>query len=351
MRALAWLFLTGFVLLVMMRDPASALPVFAHRYGVTCQTCHTTVPRLNAYGEYFAEHGFARPGAHGAFPVAVKVNLAYGSDPDPTGLPKAIVDEVELLTGGTLGNRTNYFVEQYVVDGGRPGLLRDAWLQLNSDHAHLKIGQFELPLPVQVESERDTLAHYALYDQTVGVNAFSFFGPRIGIDASLGTDDGLSAHLLLLHAYDRQSAAPRSGVDVMGMVAQTLGKFTLQTYRFQGQRNFATPDKFYRQGYAIAYRHERVQLGGVVQTGNDSSADGMGAGAHASGGFLESRYAWSDSMAMIARYDATSDALTGDRRMLIVGTVLRPKRNMRLTIEGTTTAGHQALATALLFAY
>lgn len=343
--------LSVFGFLLGTRMPASALPVFAHRYGVTCQTCHTTVPRLNAYGEYFAEHGFARPGAHGAFPVAVKVNLAYGSDPDPAGLPKAIVDEVELLTGGTLGNRTNYFVEQYVVDGGRPGLLRDAWLQLNGDHSHVKIGQFELPLPVQVESERDTLTHYALYDQTVGVNPFSFFDPRIGIDASFGTDEGFAAHILLLHAYDRQSSAPRSGVDLMATAAKTLGDFTLQAYRFQGQRNFATTDKFNRQGYALAYRHARLQFVGVLQTGNDSSADGLGASASSSGGFLESRYEWSEDKSLVARYDATSDMLTGSRRMLILGTVLRPRRNMRFTIEGTTAAGHQALATALLFAY
>ena len=47
--------------------PARALPVFAHRYGFTCQQCHTTVPHLNAFGAYFLRHGFRLPDARGVF--------------------------------------------------------------------------------------------------------------------------------------------------------------------------------------------------------------------------------------------------------------------------------------------
>jgi hypothetical protein len=33
--------------------PAQAIPRFAHRYGLTCQACHTEVPHLNAFGAKF----------------------------------------------------------------------------------------------------------------------------------------------------------------------------------------------------------------------------------------------------------------------------------------------------------
>lgn len=110
---------------------AQALPVFAHRFGLSRQACHSTVPHLNAFGQAFAASGFRLPrlSRNAIVPVAVRVNLAYSSDADPSGLPKAIVDEVEILTGGAIANRFNYFLEQYAVDGGRPGRPRDMCLQ------------------------------------------------------------------------------------------------------------------------------------------------------------------------------------------------------------------------------
>lgn len=332
--------------------PASALPVFAHRYGLTCQACHTTIPHLNAFGENFREYGFKLPGARGTFPVAVKVNLAYTSDKDPGGLPKAVVDEVELLSGGTIGNNTSYWIEQYAVDGGRPGLTRDAWLQFNTESAHLKLGQFSLPLPVDVESERATAAHYALYDQTVGANTFSFFDPRIGVDASYVNEDAkFEAHLAVLHAYDRQTATPRSGLDVMTSLAKTAGTFTVQTYRYQGQRNFTVADRFWRQGYAASYARDKVTLTGVVQTGNDSSADGAGAPARSSGGFIEAGFAFTPAFQTVARYEGTFDQIAGMQRQFVLSAIARPRRNMRFTVEGAQSGSHQTLTTALLFAY
>ncbi|GAC1659282.1 MAG: hypothetical protein NVS9B12_12230 [Vulcanimicrobiaceae bacterium] len=332
-------------------SPCWAIPVFAHRYALACQTCHTTVPHLNSFGRQFRKGGFSLPNGRGVFPVAVKVNLAFGTDKDPTGLPKAIVDEVELLSGGTLGKNTNYFLEQYVIDGGRPGLTRDAWLQFHSATGSTKIGQFELPLPVEVESERDTLTHYALYDQTVGINTFNFFDPRMGVDASFGSDDGLLVHLLALHAYDRQTPTPRSGIDVMASVSKTSGGFTLQTYRYQGQRHFSVADRFWRQGYALSMQSGKADVTAVLQAGNDTSADGAGTQARSSGGFLQMGYRFTDAFATVARYEGTADDLSGLQRRFVLGAILRPRRNMRITTETQMNQGHRSANVGLLFAY
>src|SRR5712692_2841046 len=90
---------------------AEAIPVFAHRYGFSCQVCHSTVPQLNSFGQQFEANGFRLPSTppRGTIPLAVKVNLAYSSDPDPSGLPKAQVDEIELLSGGHIGRDVSYF--------------------------------------------------------------------------------------------------------------------------------------------------------------------------------------------------------------------------------------------------
>src|SRR4051794_5085706 len=111
---LAGLLLTGLMLLGWPR-PAGAIPVFAHRFDLTCQACHTVVPNLTPFGEEFRANGYRigtlkpRP----VFPIAIKLQGEYSSAPaDPAApLPKFILDEIELLSAGAIGARGAYFVE------------------------------------------------------------------------------------------------------------------------------------------------------------------------------------------------------------------------------------------------
>lgn len=330
----------AFIAAALLPGQAKALPVFAHRFGLTCQACHTTVPHLNAFGQAFARNGFRLPvPSHGEIPVAVKVNLAYSSDPDPSGLPKAIVDEVEVLTGGALGPRGNYFVEQYVVDGGAPGRMRDAWAQYAlGETLHVRTGQFTLPLPVDPETQRDTEAHYLIYDQTVGENSFNFFDPRAGIDVyAAGSRD--TAHFVL------------SGPDAMGYAEHTSGNLALYAYRYQGRRRFSTgQDSFFREGAGAQEQFGKFDVAAVVQQGNDSNGgDGSGSVA-SSGSFVEAHYAFSPALTAVARYDLAADALSGASHQMVLTFVTRPARNMRFTIEDQIT-GHQTLNLGWLFAY
>lgn len=305
---------------------AAALPVFAHRYGLSCQACHTTVPHLTAFGEAFLRNGFRLPGAtHGSFPVAVKVATAYSSDADPSGLPKAVVDEVELLTGGALGSRMNYFLEQYVLDGGTAGSTRDAWLQYNAGDTHVRIGQFTLPLPVDPETQRDTLAHYLLYDQTVGQNTFSFFDPHDGVDVYGINDRGDSLHAVV------------SGRDVMGYGAKRIGGLTLYAYHYRGH------DAFFRQGVGAGERFGKFDVLSVVQRG----VDRVGL---SSGGFAEAHYAFSPALTAVARYDRVWNSFDGAEHQTVLSLVTRPARNMRFTIEDQITDRH-TLNVGWLFAY
>ena len=41
--------------------PAKAMPMFSRKLGVPCETCHTTIPRLNETGYKFRAAGFRFP--------------------------------------------------------------------------------------------------------------------------------------------------------------------------------------------------------------------------------------------------------------------------------------------------
>ena len=347
------------------RTPCEAIPDFAHRYGVTCQACHTIVPRLNAFGEKFEAAGYRWPATvrtDAAFPVTMKSNLAYSSA--ASTLPKYIVDEVEFLVMGSAGNHWTYRVEQYAVDGGVPGSTRDAYVQYFGDAASawhdggraafdVKAGQFTLPLPNDPETQRPTENHYALYDQTVGANPFNFFDDRIGVDAHLSVR-GAELSLLAMKGHDPQSGLPTQGTDTMASVRAGTDALSLYAYRYDGTRPLGpVADAFERTGIGIKSITGKSRATLVLQTGRDSSSDGFGLGAASSGGYVQEEWAFSDRFIGVARYDGTS-APGSFLRSTTGALIFRIASRARLTVEDVVTHSPSTANTinaALLFAY
>jgi hypothetical protein len=290
------------------------------------------------------------------------VNLAYSSANDPSGLPKAIVDELELLAGAPVGRRLSYRIEQYVVDGGTAGKTRDAWLSytsrpdLGDTSAALRVtaGEFTLPLPFDPETQRDTENHYAAFDQRVGANPFDLFEDKVGVDLAYGRPAGQGAdvHLLALSGHDAQSGLPSDGLDRM-IVARTGSRaFAISAYRYDGARPLApVADRFSRQGFGVSALTGDAEVDGLVQSGADSSADGMGSNVPSHGGFVQLRWTASPRFFGVVRYDVAGDAVAGASRSLTASLIFRPYRNARFTLEDVISGGHHTPAAAWLFAY
>jgi hypothetical protein len=342
--------------------PAAAIPVFAHRYGLTCQACHTEVPHLNSFGEAFLANGYRIPGLmpKGVFPFAVRVQTEYNSsssgDPDEGGgqgpLPKWIVDEIEVLTGGSIGNRGSYFAEAYIVDGGFPGSPRDVWAAYRATPDQAKIpltiraGQFTLPLPLDPETFRETTEPYAIWNQKAGLNPFDFFEVKIGSEFVFG-DPARTGSLTaaVLQGHDSPGGFPAIGVDTMYSLERDFGSWQLNAYRYDGGRSLSGAayggsttisgvyDRFWRNGFAAGWAQNRTQINAVYQIGNDSSADLYGSALVTSGAFIQARQAIGDRYFAVARWDATQGG--GFARILTFGGGLRLSHNTRLTLFDT----------------
>jgi hypothetical protein len=347
-------------LLSALARPAEAIPIFAHRYGLSCQACHTQVPRLTPFGETFLANGYRIRGLppKSAFPVAVRVEMNYASggaaDPDEaaTGpLPKAIVNEVEFLTGGALGSRGSYWAEIYAVDGGAPGRPRDIWAawRATPDGARtpvtLRGGEFSLPLPLDPETFRETTQPYAIWSQTAGDNPFNFFQTKIGGQIQVGDPArALAGSVSILQGHDMASGLPAHGTDTMLALQRQLGDFSLTAYRYDGSRQlhgtgfqntqtFDYPDRFWRDGLGVGWNHRRTRVDAVYQTGNDSAADVYGDALQTSGGFVQVRQELGSHLFALARWDATHDAAFA--RSVTAGAGYRLSRNTRLTLFDT----------------
>jgi hypothetical protein len=350
---LKWPLLAYFLLLVAAQQPgaAKAIPLFARQYGVSCYKCHSVIPHLNEFGAAFLANGERFPGISSGptLPFSVKINAVdssefQGSGPDGQGLPKAIVDEIEAFSSATIGSRANYFVEQYFVDGGEPGLLRDAWIgeRLNPWDAKIPLqllaGQFTLPLPVDPETFRDTYQGYTPYEQTVGANPFNFFDPKLGL--RLGAGDplrGPSVQLFAGPGYDRQSGLATTGVDTEIYGQEAIGPFTISLFHYDGLRPIAGEpfDRFERTGLGVTYgQWTRFSSETVLINGWDSNCATPGfVGCRSSGGFEQLRYAFNRRLFATARYEGTNDLSGGFTRdgVLLMG--YGPTENTRITVE------------------
>jgi hypothetical protein len=344
----------GVLLLVLGLQPktADAVPLFAHQYGVTCAKCHSVIPHLNQFGAAFLAYGERLPGVSSgpAFPVSVKTNLAdssehQGDGPNGEGLPKAIVDEIEAFTSATIGSRANFFVEQYVLDGGEPGLLRDAWIsdRVNPWQAKIPIylqgGQFTLPLPVDPETFRDSYQDYTPYVQTVAKNPFDFFDPAMGMRLGVGDPlHGLNVQLFAGPGYTRESDLAVTGVDTEMYAQNAMGPFVLSIFRYDGLRPIAEEpfDRFERTGFGFTFgQWTRFSSETVLINGWDSNCatPRLVGGCTSSGGFEQLRYMFDRQLFAEARYEGTDDPIGGFTRdgVLLMG--YGPTENTRVTIE------------------
>ena len=64
--------------------PARAIPIFAQRYHFKCGQCHSVLPELNAFGNYFRSHGYRLPlPEYGTTIFAIRYQLEYDKQPAP----------------------------------------------------------------------------------------------------------------------------------------------------------------------------------------------------------------------------------------------------------------------------
>jgi hypothetical protein len=315
-----------------------AIALFAHQYGVTCAKCHWVIPHLNEFGAAFLANGERFPGISSgpAGPLATKVNVVdsseyQGSGPNGQGLPKLIVDEIEVFTSATIGSRANFFAEQYLVDGGEPGNLRDAWVadRVNPWESRIPLqaqgGQFTLSLPVDPETFRDTYQQYAPYVQRVGENPFELFDAQPGVRLSAGNP---------LRGFNVQLFGG-SGSEIYAQ--QAMGALTLSFFRFGATQAIGSglSDRFTRTGYGITYgQWTRFSSEAVLVKGWDSNCGIPGmTGCASSGGFEQIRYAFDRRLFAEARYEGTSDSGGAFTRDGVVLLGYGPTENSRITIE------------------
>ena len=202
----------GLFLATVLSEATNAIPVFARKYRTSCTTCHLAIPKRNAFGEAFRRNGYRLPvddevavkeapvslGAEpwkmvwpeaywpGAIPGSIPISFyghqrfVYAEERLGTDTVNTTFDaphELEMLLGGTLGEKVSFFGEWVLFEKGKTDEARlgSLFVQYSDffgeDVLNVKFGKFD-PGGLDgynafKEDNRLTLAHYAQNDYRV----------------------------------------------------------------------------------------------------------------------------------------------------------------------------------------
>ncbi len=200
---------------------AGAIPAFSRQYGTSCMTCHVDFPKLNDFGKAFKDAGFKFPqddesqlkvapvmlGAEaqkqnfpksvwpGSIPGMPPIGLRFNSFFQLTGANRKRFDALtpagqlpqvipgadfstglfSIFTAGNFGSNIAFWVDDDISVSGTnaAGGLGDAYLKfydvsrfmrLPKDSLSVRVGQFELDLPV-TQARSYNLSPYDIYQQ------------------------------------------------------------------------------------------------------------------------------------------------------------------------------------------
>ena len=134
---------------------ASAFPYFARKYDVSCRTCHTTVPKLNAQGYAFRQRGYRFPGvaARDTIPFAGGFAGRYENRASD-GVDDFYLAIVKAVTAGSIGERASYVVKWRPVSKSldrwgntvdRGGVFEDLFMNFDvNENFRVTAGQFRV---------------------------------------------------------------------------------------------------------------------------------------------------------------------------------------------------------------
>jgi hypothetical protein len=344
-----------------------AIPLFAQRYHFSCEQCHTVIPELNAFGNYFRQHGYQLPlPRHGTTGAALRYQLQYQVDPVNS---RRFTPGGVLLSNVDVGNIAAFVHYNLGAQGGPAGLYL-GYLATYNAHTQMlyRAGLFELPLPQSPGQRLDDLQQYGYYGAHVGLNDLPLSSPRWGaqvertignavVDAVLDTGEFKGA------AY---GGAPVPTGETTFAETPELGLFAREfvgastvigVEGLEGTRGIVLAgkpefnDAYDRGALWSQYTYGRLQLQGEQWWGRDNNADGFGTLVGSAGGYLRAKYYLDDDHIYLGvRYDAYENPLI-TRDMTYYGAFMLFGRARVLLQQVQTIGGTGSFGGALTVAF
>jgi len=352
-----------------MPRPAQAIPIFAQRYHLSCEACHSVLPELNAFGNAFRNRGYRLDGApkHGTTILALREQVGYSQDPG-TGDTRRF-DPAGALLGAVEVGRVEAFVHESLGSQGGPASLFLGYLaygDARSGWLH-RAGLIELPLVHSPAQRLDTVTSYGYEGSVNGLDDLTLATPRWAFEAEHDLGPGRIAATLSFangggSAYggapvstgrSESFATPEAGLFARYPIASGL---QIGVDALEGTRSIAVggarafQDPYTRGGASIEARRGRLELLAEQWWGNDADADGSGDPLASTGGFARVRYRLGNHAFIGLREDAAASPAASRSLLWYAETQVTPHARIviqqskplpggRSTLQGALTVG------------
>jgi len=205
-------------MLISLTQNSFAIPSFARKYNMSCQTCHSPFPKLKPYGEEFAGNGFVLGDKDAPryfidtgddqlsllreLPVAIRLEgyVTYNNLKSEK-LDFSAPYLIKLLSGGAITNNISYYFYFFFSERGEVAGLEDAFLMFNNlfnQDLDLYVGQFQISDPLFKRELRLTFEDYKIYDVNPGLSKANLTYDR-GLMLTYGLPTGTDLVLEILN--------------------------------------------------------------------------------------------------------------------------------------------------------
>ena len=280
---------------------ASAVPVFARKYGFSCTMCHSNMPRLNDFGQRYRANGYRlmdrenedQTVLESPAPVAFRTSagynaLMYNDEVDLDNGSDFAVNGLDLLSAGLLGSKIGFLMvytpqiaEERGVAGQEGSLEMASVIFSNlgcSPWLNLRVGRFE-PAYVPFSVKREiSVSPLEVYDVTFPEGpAFSTTQSGLEVSGHGAAPFRYAAGIVGGSATNRSIDSPS---DVYGRISYVVGPGEGQTagqrIGILGYMGCARPGSgggnrecFYRFGADASLNVSMVNLAGQFLYGSD----------------------------------------------------------------------------------
>jgi cytochrome c551 len=221
---------------------ASALPLFSDAQGgVSCETCHTVPPSLNAYGRYIEATNFLKGiDPHAQMKQNARDPLSFlstldgstnGPPRNPAGQPIAAKNYMffgALVSGGYLGPKMTYYVAAPVIENGNPATdLYLGWIAYNgfsNGNGSLQVGKFQTPFfapwlgmpTVSLQPYAPSILTVGQNDVILAENRWGASYTQVGTKGIVGTVAFMTDQGPIERAYNTQYNVPSTFLGTPG---------------------------------------------------------------------------------------------------------------------------------------
>ncbi|MFZ1018007.1 MAG: hypothetical protein WAN39_09070 [Candidatus Cybelea sp.] len=310
---------------VLASAPASAIPIFAQRYHLRCGQCHSVLPELNAFGNYFRNHGYRLPlPEHGTTVFAIRYQMEY--DQHPAAGSRQWQGGGIVLGSANFGPITTFLHYSLGAAGG-PSATYLFFAAGYNEHTKtlFRGGLFELPLTQSPGQRLDDLEQYGYYGAHVGLNNLPLSSPRWGLMAektigNLRVDGVVALSSFQGAPYGGKPVATgettwNSSPEFSIWLRQTLAQSNKSLFEIGGTALGGTlgvlpagrlpfADLYERYGLMAHASYGDLDLQAEQWYGDDHDADGLLTNQHSSGGYVRLKYYPIPHAYFGLRYDA-----------------------------------------------